>query len=237
MNRKTFYDNVRTSLFGGSLTADQVSGMEAILNTIEPLDVPVSFKAYMLATTYHETARTMQPIKEYGGKSYFRRMYDIKGKRPHVARELGNVHPGDGETYFGRGYVQLTGRRNYRKAGAALGYPLEAEPDLALKPHIAADILKNGMLYGWFTGKKLSDYLGAKKDYRNARRIINGMDRAGLIAGYAERFEAALTEAAKVPVPPPPDIPKPEPKSPKPASRGLFAALVAIIKAIFRGFK
>ncbi len=56
--------------------------------------------------------RTMQPIKEYGGERYFYRMYDITGYRPGVAKHLGNLQPGDGARFPGRGLVQLTSRKN-----------------------------------------------------------------------------------------------------------------------------
>lgn len=166
----------------GPLTQPQVDGFNAILAATEGW--PPSWRAYALATAWHETARTMQPIKEFGGAAYFRRMYDIEGERPHVARELGNLTPGEGARYAGRGYVQLTGRKNYERYGIA------DRPDDALKPAVAARILRDGMEHGRFTGKKLADYLPG--DYREARRIINGLDKADTIAGYAVAFEKAL---------------------------------------------
>ena len=78
-----------------------------------------------------------------------------------------------------------------------LGVDLVANPDLALEPAIAYRILATGMREGWFTGKKLADYLrqGRAPDYVGARRIINGQDRAALIAQYARQFERALAQA------------------------------------------
>lgn len=148
--------------------------------------LPPNQRAYLLATTYHETARTMQPIYEYGGVRYFDK-YDT-GK---LAATLGNSpeKDGDGYLYRGRGYVQLTGRRNYLKAGKALGYDLVKTPDLALDPNIATQILVKGCMEGWFTAKKLDTYVNeAKTDFVNARRVVNGLDDAKLIAGYAEEF-------------------------------------------------
>lgn len=176
-----FFNTVRTHF--GTLDQKQVEGFNAILNVTS--DWPVSWRAYALATAWHETARTMQPIKEYGGPAYFKRMYDPRGARPTVAAELGNTEPGDGVKYAGRGYVQLTGRRNYTR------YGLADRPDDAMKPDVAASILKDGMAQGVFTGKKLSDYLPG--DYVSARRIINGTDKAVAIAGYARAFESALS--------------------------------------------
>lgn len=178
---------------GPVLTAGEVSGCEAILKACDQF--PRAWAAYALATAVVETASTMQPIKEYGGQAYFRRMYDIEGDRPAKARELGNLSPGDGAKYCGRGYVQLTGKANYVKAGKALGVPLEADPDLALQPAIAASIMREGMNHGWFTGKSLSTYLPGDANldqFAAARRIINGQDRAAEIAQYALHFQSAL---------------------------------------------
>lgn len=172
----------------------QVEGTETLLDKMEGLRL--SWVAYALATTWHETAATMQPVKEYGGAAYFRRMYDKDGNRPHVAKVLGNTMPGDGVLFAGRGYVQLTGRTNYERAGKATGYPLVGNPDLAMRPDIAAEILRAGMLEGWFTGRKFSsalpDAVATHKQFSEARRIINGTDRAAKIADYALTFQAAL---------------------------------------------
>jgi predicted chitinase len=195
MNRAAFFDNLRDGLLGPSLDTGEVGGCEAILDAMA--GEPLSWCAYALSTAYHETAHTMQPIKEYGGARYFFRMYDPQGQRPQVARRLGNTEAGDGVKFAGRGYVQLTGRANYAKAGAKLGLDLIAQPDLAMRPDVAADIMREGMLHGWFTGRGFYSYLPSvggsdRKAYINARRIINGIDRAGDIADYAGKFEAAL---------------------------------------------
>lgn len=199
MDRSIFYAHVRASLFSGTLAQSQVDGMNAILDEWDKRKLTdVRWLAYMLGTVYHECARTMQPIKEYGGTH---------------ARYA---------PYFGRGFVQLTWEANYAKAGKVIGVDLVANPDLALDIHNATLILYDGMLEGWFTGKKLADYIhGTVCDYLNARRIINGTDRAQLIAGYASSFESAI-RAAVMNQPVPPDVPiqplpPPEVPSPKPA--------------------
>lgn len=175
-----FFARVRADF--GKLSQPQVDGFSIVTAALKGWDV--TWVAYALATAWHETAHTMQPVKEYGGDKYYWRMYDIDGERPEKARELGNEKPGDGVRYCGRGYVQLTGRTNYRKFG------IENAPDDAMKPEVAARIMRDGMERGVFTGKKLSDYLPG--DYVNARRIINGRDKAEMIAGYARNFERAL---------------------------------------------
>lgn len=198
-NLAKFFASVRASkLFGNSLSVSQVVGMEAIINAAPSAFIPEEL-AYCLATTKHETADTMMPIKEYGGDAYYTKMYDILGSRPAKARELGNLSPGDGKRYPGKGFVQLTGRANYKKAGDRLGIDLVNNPDRAMEPDIAAKIMFAGMTEGWFTGKKLSDYFapGKKPDPMAARKIINGTDKASLIAVYYDKFLAAL-EAAKL---------------------------------------
>ena len=197
MDRKAFFAACRTTVMGPMLDDDEVGGASAILDAMK--GAPISHCAYALATAWHETAHTMQPIREMGGPSYLFRMYDPKGHRPHVAAELGNTMPGDGVQYAGRGYVQLTGRRNYEIAGKRLGYPLLGNPDLAMRPDIAAQIMRQGMAEGWFTGKGFRDYLPAtgpapRVRFVDARRIINGKDRAAQIAIYAGQFQEALVE-------------------------------------------
>ena len=185
LNRGVFFDNVR-GLFQGRLNQSQVDGLNALLDAVN--GCRINEAAYMLATAYHETARTMQPIDEYGkgrGKDY--------GKRLKMSRKpYSDTLP----LYYGRGYVQLTWYENYEKAGKKVGVDLLNEPGLALSAPIAAKIMRDGMLEGWFTGKKLSDYVGLRTaDYVGARRIINGTDKANLIAGYAVAFELALRKA------------------------------------------
>ena len=196
-NAPAFFNKLRGGLLGPSLENSEVEGLNAILDACKGL--PASQTAYCLATAYHETAHTMQPVKENGGTAYFTRMYDIQGNRPDKAREIGNIYPGDGARFAGRGYVQLTGRTNYQKADDKLGLggALVANPDKVMEDAIAAKVMRLGMEAGWFTGKSLSSYLwddkaGTLDQFINCRRIINGSDRAPLIAGYALEFQTAL---------------------------------------------
>ena len=173
----------------------QVMGTEAILAAMAGM--PVSWVAYALATSWHETGYTMQPVKEMGGRAYFMRMYDKTGNRPGVAKALGNTVEGDGATFAGRGYVQLTGRANYAKASRKLGVDLIGNPDLAMNPDIAARIMREGMTDAWFTGRGFVAFLPSNgpatvTQFTQARRIINGMDRAAKIALEAQGFQAAL---------------------------------------------
>lgn len=220
-------------IFGGALTQAQVNGIETILAASEGL--PIGHRAYLLATAKHETADTMQPITEYGGRKYFDK-YDT-GK---LAKALGNTpeKDGDGYRYRGRGYVQITGRANYAKAGKKLGVDLIANPEAALNPDIAARILVRGCSEGWFTGKKLSDYLG--DDFRNARRVVNGTDKAELIAGYAIEFGKALATDVKKSLTADHvrEIPKTEHVSPVVLTKpSIWSQIIAAIIAILKGLR
>jgi putative chitinase len=149
--------------------------------------------AYILATTYHETAATMLPIRERGGDKYFFKMYDPQSfvpSRAALAIKMG-ARNGDGVIFHGRGYVQLTWRRNYEKFERLLSQDFTSSmqaADKVMQPDNAAKIMFIGMEKGMFTGKKLSDYFNATTcDWFNARRIINGVDCAEKIVVIAKQ--------------------------------------------------
>lgn len=197
IDRKTFYDSLRQTLFSGSLTQAQVDGCNQIMHEWERRGLTNIYElAYILATVYHETGFTMEPIRERGGNRYFKNRYDIQGNHPRIAHALGNTQPGDGVKYHGRGFVMITGRHNYRKFGQRYSLDLLGQPDMALDANIATNILFDGMLEGLFTGKRLAHYISATtRDYVNARRVVNGRDRAHKIARHAIHFENALKQA------------------------------------------
>ncbi len=178
IDRKKFFNGVRQQPFPGKLTSGQVAGMSAILDEWERRKLSdLRHLAYMLGTTKWETDHTMQPIIEGGSQKYLR----SKKYWP----------------WYGRGFVQLTWKRNYEAFRAQVlkwfGVDIIADPDAAMQLGPAAYIMFEGMAKGTFTGKKLSDYFNATKtDWVNARRIINGTDRAAEIAGIAKQFYADL---------------------------------------------
>jgi len=192
INREYFFDAVRP-LFD-KLNQEQVDAMDWYFDNF-PEAISIPQIAYALATTFHETAHTMEPITEYGSPSYF----DKYEPGTSIGDTLGNTEPGDGEKYKGRGYVMITGRANYQRAQDELHKPLIRRPELACEREVAREIMRRGCFEGWFTGKKWTDYIdGDLKDYYNCRRVINGTDRADDIAGYAEVFEKALEASVYV---------------------------------------
>lgn len=192
INRAKFYESIRgpKKLFT-TLTTSQVQGIEAIFDEWELQGLTdLRWLAYMLATAYHETAKTMQAIEEYG-----------KGKGKPYGRKLkmsGRAYTVPNKIYFGRGLVQLTWYENYDLMGKLLGIDLLNNPELALDFNISIKIMFEGMLKGVsnrgdFTGVSLETYFNdTKEDWVNARKIINGTDKANMIAEYAKTFYTAL---------------------------------------------
>lgn len=242
MNRATFFAALRrrdSGVFGTSLTQAQVDGIETILAACAGLRLP--FVAYILGTAYHETAYTMQPVRETLAATDEQAIARLERawkagrlkwvKTPYWRRDA------DGKTWLGRGYVQLTHKANYETAGRKLGVDLVTNPDTAMQPTVAALILVRGSMEGWFTGKKLADYAaGDGFDYVNARRVINGdvKGNGAKIAAESKAFEAALIEAGwgKEVVQMRPTVAPPvQPATPRP---GIFATLAAAIRQMFR---
>ena len=135
--------------------------------------------AYILATAYGESK--FKPIKEIKART-----------RPKwLVRAQSKYWPSG---FYGRGYVQLTWDYNYKKFGRLLNIPLYRNPNLALNPKFASQIIAIGMTKGLFTGRGLSRYISARKgkcDFKNARRIINGTFEASKFAEYARKIARA----------------------------------------------
>ena len=216
MDRRILFDAVRGSVFRGRLSQRQVDGINHLLDVWErECSGPDAQLAYCLATSLHETAHTMHPVRETLAKSDAQAIARLDAA--YRAGRLKVSRPYWRNGFFGRGHVQLTHRRNYETMGKMLGIDLAGNPALALDPDVSARILFAGMLRGVFTGKRLDRYVNANRsDFRNARRVVNGMDRAGLIAGYAEAFLEALKMARAGCAARRPAMPDPEPATPLP---------------------
>lgn len=137
--------------------------------------------AYMLATANHESGSGLRMLEIASGRAY-------EGRRG-----LGNTQPGDGPRFRGRGYVQITGRRNYTDWSRRLGIDLVNHPELAEQPEVAARILVGGMRGGTFTGRRLDRYIrGNRIDFDGARRTIGGGRGADRVSEVARRLLAAM---------------------------------------------
>lgn len=215
MNITTFMAYARRAPFGGRLSTAQVNGLEAILAEAARRKTPNNWLAYILATAFHETGGKMAPVEENLNYTATRikqvwpsRFATVKAAKPYERNprklanavyggRMGNAGPDDGWRYRGRGLAQITGKTNYAKFGLA------ADPDKALELGAAVKILFDGMEQGKFTGKKLADYLGdgqsgTTDDPIDARKIVNGNDKASLIATHYKAFLDSLTAAEGV---------------------------------------
>lgn len=215
-DRKTVFDGLRPTL-NMKFNDRQVTSVAAILDEFERRKLPdLRWLAYMLATVWHECR--FEPVREIG-----------RGK----GRKYGKPHPDTGKVYYGRGFVQLTWYDNYVKMGETLKLPLTTDPDMVLLVPVATAILFEGMTTGVttkdsFTAYQLHEFFNDKvNDPVGARKIINGTDKAKLIAGYHNGILAVLMQAkrddvvaAKPVAPPVADVPAPVPApapAPKPA--------------------
>lgn len=169
-------------------TIPRPTGLATVFTNIckDPHVMDLRWAAYMMATCQRECPGFV-PIAEYdkgAGMPY--------GKPENFKATNGKTYT---NTYYGRGYVQLTWGENYLKLGKAIGMgeTLAEHPDDALKPDIAYKVMSYGMRKGAFTGRKLGDFIqGTTCDYYNARTIINGHDHAEGIADCAVQIEGIL---------------------------------------------
>ena len=214
-DRRTFFAYARRAPFGGRLSSGQVDGLTRILDEWERRRLTdVRYLANMLGQSFHESGGAMQPVRERGGEAY------LRSKR---------YYP-----WVGEGLIQVTWEENHRKFGAT-------RPGHLLTWEKALPALFDGMLKGMFTGKKLSDFFNdTTDDPVGARRIVNGTDKARLIAGYHRNFLDALQAADKA-VPQPADVASDaaRPDDVKPAESaaalttgGLFAGGIAALPAL-----
>ena len=174
---ESFYQKIKP-LFP-VLSAKQKQGLESILTEWRnQVLTDKRWLAYILATVYHETGRTMQPIEENGkgaGEPYGKKFKYGNGPGKRVPYEAPD------KLYYGRGLTQNTWWEIYykltlaaHKAGYKWNFLEQPETLLQMDPSIWATFY--AMQTGLYTGKKLSDYFDHDTDdSRHARRIINDM--------------------------------------------------------------
>lgn len=174
VNKISFQNRLKTFGLFASINKSQIDGCNTIIDVFFELEhKDLNQLAYILATVYHETGRKMQPITEFGGEKYLR----SKAYYP----------------YYGRDLVQTTWKANYEKVKKFIGIDVVENPALIGQMPLAAKVAVTFMQKGWYTGKKLSDFIDDKEvNFIGARRIINGTDKNTLIASYANNFVNCL---------------------------------------------
>lgn len=219
MDRKLFYDKIRAHV---NLTTENVFGMEKLLDYAERFygHLTAQWLAYIIATAWWESAQTMHPVKEAYWLSEDWRKKNLR------------YYP-----WYGRGLIQTTWEVNYQNIAKAIGLPANfftKDPDMLLMFEYALPALFVGMEKGVYTGKDLDDYMDLVdetdaedlREYKQARRIVNGTDKADAIGKLALMFENALKDSGwsasgatpmpPLPTPEPIPAPTPEPVEPEP---------------------
>lgn len=162
-----------------NLKDNQLSNVSLIIDECNNYELSTEQTAYILATAYHESK--FIPCEEIGkgtNKPY--------GKKIKYNRK---PYTSPNKIYYGRGFVQLTWYELYERFGTLLEIDLLNNPELALQPKIASEILVLGMVKGLFTGVKLITFINKNSlNFYGARKIINGLDRADLVKDYANKF-------------------------------------------------
>ncbi|MDX6806590.1 glycoside hydrolase family 19 protein [Terrihabitans rhizophilus] len=230
LDRKTFFAYARRAPFGNRLSRQQVEGLDALLDEWDSGRYGRDARHFsnVCAQVFHETGGRMSPVREGFAAS------DAEARRVVAQRRYGKRDAGTGHVYYGRGAIQLTWAENYRRLGKALELRLYEQPDLALDLRTSALIALKGMAEGLFTGKKLADFFNdAEDDPVGARAIVNGRDKAALVASYHAQFLGAVT-AADLSSPRPADVSTraAQPDDVRPVeSAGVLSALAAFMAA------
>ncbi|WP_284459631.1 glycoside hydrolase family 19 protein [Cupriavidus campinensis] len=155
------------------MTSDQLraimplAGMRAQVFAI-PLNEAMA--EFNIDTARRQAAFIAQIAHESGQLRYTRELWGptIAQTRYEGRTDLGNVEPGDGKRFMGRGLIQITGRSNYVKCGFALGLDLVAQPELLEEPESAS----RSAAWFWFNSN-LNRYADAD-DFAGLTRRING---------------------------------------------------------------
>ena len=170
-------------------------------NPLEKVVLAIAIKSGIIGTELaafmsqvaHES-HDFKSMVEYGGSLDFRK-YDPK-YAPKKAKSLGNKYAGDGNKFKGRGFIQITGRYNYRIAGKAIGIDLVKNPKLAEDPAIAAKIAV------WYWKLRVQPNVDNWNNVTDVTRPINpGMrglqDRKENFNDYMELAQADATADKK----------------------------------------
>lgn len=207
MDKAQFFRDVR-QIFARPLTQRNVDSVNLILDDADRRGISNDWLAYILATAHGESGLdyARQENMNYSAARIAQvwprlapRAQELAGQPKRLANAAyanrngnGNEASGDGWRFRGQGFVQLTGRANYRTFG------IEATPDRALEAEISTRILFDGMIRGMFTGRKLADFdVPGGFDFVEARRIVNGTFEAARYAAWAHEYQGALKRAGR----------------------------------------
>ena len=206
MNPDHFWSIIRTNIFKGRISTGAFDTVNHIVDTYYAHYMPVAdpeHLAYILATAYHESYHRLLnpdwlPVREgfaktnEGAISAVTKLFDAG----RISQNYSLPHT-NGHSYYGRGLVQITWPENYRKMGKVLGIDLYGNPDLMLDPIVSAKALVIGSVEGTYTGRKLADFdtPDGMLDAFNARRVINGLDKAEKIKGDYDIFHFGIVSA------------------------------------------
>lgn len=208
MNPELFWNGLRQDVFGGKMTQGVVDTVNIIVDTYYAEYInrgDPDHLAYILATAYHESYHATLnpewlPVREGFAKSNAGAIAAVTKlyKDKKISRNYA-IPQSNGNSYYGRGFAQITHPDNYKKAGDLIGVNIYDFPDLALDRGVAAKLLVIGSVEGIYTGKSLFDYdlKDGLFDAYNARRVINGLDKAAKIEGDYERVYGAILKAIK----------------------------------------
>lgn len=187
------------------LSASMKKGLHHLFDSWEKFgDADPRRLAFVLATARRESMDSFEPIREAPRcgtddlcrqKAIGKLLADRAAKYTRPVSDNYAMPDSSGQRFYGRGFVQITLRDNYRKAGAKLGLDLVSNPDQMLDADIAGQVLVRGMLEGWFGNRKpLSTYIdGEKADWINARNNVNPRSpNKPITAAYAKDINACL---------------------------------------------
>lgn len=226
MNREIFFSYLRKSKtgFGKSLSQKQVDGLNRLLDVWAhwyAAKYPLVYLAACMGQIYRETGGLMWPILETHNSRHPTTSREQAARKLESAFKAGKLKwvktrywlkDESGQIGVGGGDIQLTHRDNYVRANSKLldlfgvNCGLDVDYDRILHPVISAHVAFSGMIHGWFTGKKLEQYMrpAGKLDYRSARDIVNGdknyqatptLKIGEQIERLCKMFEAALKES------------------------------------------
>lgn len=187
INEQHFFEQLRQTKFITKLTQKQVDGFKCTIDTFDQLYPMENIKklAYILATFWHETAFRMEAIEEYG-----------KGRGLRYGKKVklnGKPYTDTNNIFYGRGFIQTTWYDNYLAMGKRVGVDLIKHPEKLLEMELSAKVSIIGIMEGLYTGKGLDRYFSETvTDPLNARKCVNGLDKAKEIEKYYNKFLKCL---------------------------------------------